>query len=143
MRLTPGGSCHDELAISEWKPHSAGTLLGFIKVTMPSGLVLHEPMLHRRGDTFWLNFPSKPMVGADGTALRDERGKVRYGPPLLGFASRHDRDRFTEQVLAALCQAQPQLFAAERAGMSSSRLATHQEEHDANRCRNTVWMWTI
>jgi hypothetical protein len=56
------------IAISEWKPHSAGTLLGFIKVTMPSGLVLHELMLHRRGDAFWLNFPSKPMVGADGTA---------------------------------------------------------------------------
>ena len=101
------------IAISDWKPRESGTLRGFLSVGLPSGLELHELMLHERDGRFWLSFPSKPMLGADGAALRDERGKVRYGTPLIEFTSTQARSRFIEQVLEALRQAQPQVFAAE------------------------------
>jgi hypothetical protein len=103
------------IAISNWKSRDSGTLRGFFSASLPSGLDLHELMLHRRDGSWWLSFPSKPMLGTDGAALRDERGKVRYSAPLVSFASRQARDRFTEQMLAALRQAQPEVFAAERA----------------------------
>jgi hypothetical protein len=51
----------------------------------------------------------------DGVTLRDERGKVRYGTPLIEFTSTHARSRFIEQVLEALRQVHTQVFAAERA----------------------------
>ena len=90
------------IVISDWRPRQSGTLRGFFTTNLASGLVLRELMLHERDGKWWIGFPSKPMVGADGVALRDERGKIRYGAPLIEFASRQARDRFCEQVLAAL-----------------------------------------
>jgi hypothetical protein len=103
------------IAIADWKPRQSGTLVGFFTAGLPSGLTLNELMLHHRDGAWWISFPSKPMLGADGAALRDDSGKVRYSSPLVSFANRQARDRLTEQVLAALREAQPQLFAAERA----------------------------
>jgi hypothetical protein len=71
------------IAISDWQPRENGTLRGFFTAALPSGLVLHELMLHERG------------------------GKVRYGAPLIEFASRADRDRFMAQALAALRATHP------------------------------------
>jgi hypothetical protein len=98
------------ITIADWKARSSGTLAGFFTAHLPSGLTLHELMLHHRDGQVWISFPSKPMLGADGTALRDDRGKVRYGAPLIEFTSRAARDRFIEQVLAALRQSHPQVF---------------------------------
>ena len=103
------------ITVSDWKSRQSGTLRGFFSAGLPSGLELHELMLHHRDGSWWLSFPSKPMLGTDGAALRDDSGKIRYSAPLVSFANRQARDRFTEQVLAALRQAQPQVFAAERA----------------------------
>jgi hypothetical protein len=101
------------ITISDWKPRESGTLRGFFTAHLPSGLTLNELMLHERNGSWWLSFPSKPKLGADGAALRDERGKVSYGAPLIEFSSRQAKDRFTAAVLEALRQAQPQVFAAE------------------------------
>ena len=103
------------ITVADWKPRESGTLVGFFSAGMPSGVTFNELMLHHRDGAWWISFPSKPMLGADGVALRDERGKVRYSKPLIEFASRHARDRFTAQVLAALRQTHPEIFAAEAA----------------------------
>ena len=103
------------ISISGWKERESGTLRGFFSASLPSGLELHELMLHHRDGSWWLSFPAKPLLGADGAALRDDSGKIRYSSPLVSFTNRQARDRFTEQVLAALRLAQPQVFAAERA----------------------------
>ena len=99
------------ISISAWKERESGTLRGFFSASLPSGLELHELMLHHRDGSWWLSFPSKPMLGADGTALRDERGKIRYSAPLISFASRDARERFNQEVLDALRLAQPEVFA--------------------------------
>jgi len=103
------------ITIADWKPRESGTLRGFFTAHLPSRLTLHELMLHERDGRWWVSFPAKPMLAADGAALRDERGKVRYGAPLIEFTSTQARNRFVEQVLEALRQAQPQVFAMERA----------------------------
>ena len=104
------------IVISDWKSRQSGTLRGFFTTTLPSGLVLHELMLHERDDKWWISFPSKPMMGTDGIALRDERSKVRYGAPLVEFASPQARNRFSDQVLEALRQAPPQSVRSEAVG---------------------------
>ena len=103
------------IIIADLKSRESGTLKAFFTVHLPSGLTLHELMLHERDGSWWLSFPAKPMLGPDGAALRDERGKVRYSAPLIEFTSAQTRSRFIEQVLEALRQAQPQIFDVERA----------------------------
>jgi hypothetical protein len=103
------------ITITDWKPRGSGTLRGFFAVHLPSGLTLHELMLHERDGKWWISFPSKPMLAPDGAAMRDQRGKVRYGAPLIEFTSTQARSRFVEQVLEALRAQQPQVFAMERA----------------------------
>jgi hypothetical protein len=103
------------ITITDWKPRESGTLRGFFTAHLASGLVLHELTLHERDGKWWISFPSKPMLGAEGVALRDDSEKVRYSPPLVSFTSRQAKHRFTEQAISALRLAQPQVFAAESA----------------------------
>jgi hypothetical protein len=100
-----------QIIVSDWTSRQAGTLRGFFSASLPSCLVFHEMTLHTRDGAWWIGFPAKPLL-QDGAALRDENGKIRYSPPLISFTNRQARERFTEQVLAALRQTQPQLFAA-------------------------------
>jgi hypothetical protein len=104
------------IVISNWKARASGSLVGFFTVQVPSGLVFNELMLHERNGQFWLSFPSKPMIGADGGVMRDENGKARYDAPLISFANWEAKERFTQLVIAALREAQPAVFAAEPVG---------------------------
>lgn len=102
------------ITISEWKPLHRATLRGFLTVHLPSGMNLHEVSVHTRDGVWWVMPASKAMLSKDGTALRDENNKIRY-TQIISFTSRATRDRFIEEVLAALRQAQPQVFALESA----------------------------
>jgi hypothetical protein len=101
------------VTIADWKAWESGTLRGFFTARLPSGLSLSELALHTRNGSWWIGFPARPIL-QDGVAQRDERGKIRYSPPLIAFANCQTRDRFTAAVLAALRQAQPEAFAEER-----------------------------
>ena len=68
------------VTVSDWKARHQGTLRGFFTVHLPSGLTLHEAMLHTRDGSWWVAPASKPMIGKDGTASRDADGKIRYAP---------------------------------------------------------------
>jgi hypothetical protein len=99
------------ITISNWSARESGTLVGFFTAALASGLILNELMLHYRDGQYWISFPSKPKLSPDGVALRDDAGKVRYGAPLIEFASRADRDRFMAQVLKAFRAAHPEVLA--------------------------------
>jgi hypothetical protein len=98
------------IIISDWKPRISGTLRGFCTARLPSGLVLHEVAIHTRGSTWWASPSSKPMLSRDGTALRDDAGKVRYSP-VVSFADKQTRDRLSQAVVEALRRAHPDVFA--------------------------------
>lgn len=100
--------------VTDWKVRQSGTLRGFVSVHLPSGLTLHDVCVHARAGAWWISLWSKPML-QDGVVLREASGKVRYGPPLIAFASPEVRTRFAHEVIEALRRAQPELFAAERA----------------------------
>ena len=69
--------------------------------TAPPGCIEQPP----RGET--VAPASKPMIGKDGTALRDAEG---YSP-IVSFDSKDARDRLNGAVLDALRLAQPEVFA--------------------------------
>jgi hypothetical protein len=97
------------ILVSDWKARQAGTLRGFCTVHLPSGMVLHEVAIHTRSGSWWASPASKPMLSRDGTALRDEAGKVRYSP-VVSFADKQTRDRLSQAVVDALRRAHPEVF---------------------------------
>jgi DNA-binding cell septation regulator SpoVG len=79
--------------ISNWKPIVKGALRGFFSVALPSGMVLHDCTAYEKDGKRWVNGPSKSFTAKDG--------KVTY-KPLVDFADKATRDKFSASVLAAL-----------------------------------------
>jgi hypothetical protein len=50
------------------------------------------------------------VIGRDGAVVRDPVGKIQYAP-VITFASRELRDRFNDQVIAALRNSHPDALA--------------------------------
>ncbi|HEY6291050.1 MAG TPA: hypothetical protein VI455_05735 [Terriglobia bacterium] len=79
--------------ISDWKPHPKHSLKGFFTATLPSGLVLHDLMLHQNNGSRWIGFPAREWKAAQGN-----RQFARF----IEFSERAASDRFRDQVLIAL-----------------------------------------
>lgn len=95
-----------ELTINDWKPLRRNSLRGFVTVTLPSGMILHEVLIHVTPDGPWAAPPSKPMIGRDGVAMKDAAGKARYSP-IVSFADKPMRERWSSAIIAALLASHP------------------------------------
>jgi hypothetical protein len=49
------------------------------------------------------------MIGRDGVALKDEKGKVKYAP-VVSFTDKNTRNRWSDAVIVALHAAHPELL---------------------------------
>ena len=92
--------------IRDWRPLQKGSLLGFVKVELPSGMILADVTILSGDRGPWASPPSKPMIDRDGAAMKDAAGKVRYSP-IVEFASKEVRDRFSAAVVEALRLSHP------------------------------------
>ena len=98
------------MKILEWRPMRRNSLLGFVKVELPSGRILAEVAIMAGDRGEWASPPSKPLIGRDGAPMKDAGGKPRY-VPLVSFASKELRDRFSTSVIEALRATRPEVFA--------------------------------
>jgi hypothetical protein len=87
--------------VEEWKPVGKNTLLGFCRVRLPSGMVLHDVAVHMKNGRRWASPSSKPRLGRDGLQLRDPDGKSLW-TPIVSFETKAIGDRFSAQVIEAL-----------------------------------------
>lgn len=95
--------------ILDFRPLLKGSLRGFAKVQLPSGMILNDVQLMHSSASWWASPPSRPMIGRDGTVLRDANGKIRYSP-IVEFTSREIRDRWSSAIVDALRAAHPEAF---------------------------------
>ena len=86
---------HREITIADWRPHSKGTLVGFFSATLPSGMILHNLMLHEKGEARWIGLPAREWT--------NDQGERQYAK-LIEFRDRAAADRFRRGVLDALDQ---------------------------------------
>jgi hypothetical protein len=86
------------MGLVEWRPMRRNSLRGFAAVELPSGLTIIDVSVHVTAGRAWAGLPSRPMLGSDGAALRDEKGKIRY-LPLLRWRDRDLGDRFSAAVV--------------------------------------------
>jgi hypothetical protein len=79
------------------------TLRGFLTLTLPSGLVLHDCTWHvHPNGTEWIGLPGKPQIDKDGQQRRDPAtGKVMYSP-VVEVPGKEARERFQAAALAAV-----------------------------------------
>ena len=97
--------------ILDWRPLRKNRLLGFAKVRFPSGMIIADVPVLTGERGFWASPPSKPQIGSDGVVIKDSStGKVRY-TPLIDFASREHRNRWSQAVVDALQTSHPEAFA--------------------------------
>ena len=99
---------------TNWKPLRKGSLVGFVSITMPSGITIHEVSILETNGRFWASPPSKPMIDRDGRVMIGDDGKRRYAP-FLEFSDRDTRSRWSAGVVAALRTAEPEALPTPRA----------------------------
>ena len=96
--------------VKGFKPWRQNTLHGFVDLIVPE---MHMQILgataHESHGKRWIGLPSKPRLGPDGCAERDERGKILY-MPVLQFDDRKTSDAFSPQAIEALLAAHPHAF---------------------------------
>jgi hypothetical protein len=98
------------MTVQNFKPVSAGALIGFVDVILPSGMVLHHCSVFRKDGRSWASPPSKQVIGRDGTVQRTADGKTRY-EPTVSFIDRATQERWSAGAIEALRIAQPDALA--------------------------------
>jgi hypothetical protein len=93
--------------IEEFNEIRKNTLRGFAKVRLASGMILIDVSIHVSNGKAWAALPAKPMLDKEGRALRDPEGKIRYAP-VVAFATREHRDRFSVLVVEAVRDTHPE-----------------------------------
>ena len=83
------------IAIRNWKPLQKNTLRGFFTIELPSGMIIHEVMLHEKGHSRWIQFSAREYA--------DKEGQKQYRR-FIDFSDRSVADHFRDLVLAALDQ---------------------------------------
>lgn len=82
-----------QIEISNWKPLVKNTLKGFFSLTLPSGMILHDCMLHEKNQSRWISLPARPWT--------DNQGKTQFAR-FIEFSTPEIETHFKNQVLAAL-----------------------------------------
>jgi hypothetical protein len=78
-------------------------LVGFVTLTLkPSGLVLRDCALHKKGDREWIGLPGRPLIDRDGQPRKGPAtGKLLY-TPVVEIPDKQARDRFLSAALASV-----------------------------------------
>ncbi len=97
------------IRILDWRPMRRNSLMGFVKAELPSGMIIADITILTGERGPWASPPSKPMVGRDGAVLKDDAGKTKYSP-IIEFASKEIRDRFSTTIIDALRLSHPDAF---------------------------------
>ena len=96
--------------ILRWQPfrNSAGTVLGFFDVELPSGMVINgcKLMIGPQG-RHWIATPAVKAVDKDDNPIVNRDAKPAWNS-FVDFASKEARNRFQAQVLDALRRQHPE-----------------------------------
>ena len=93
--------------ILDWRALRKNSLIGFAKAELPSGMVIADVTVLTSEGGAWASPPSKPMIGRDGSVMKDANGKIKY-QPIIEFTSKNVRDKFSRAVVEALRAAHPE-----------------------------------
>jgi hypothetical protein len=89
-------------------------LVGFATIKIAEmRLVIHDVVIHQKGNARWCQLPSKPQISKEGNVLKDNAGKIKYAV-IFEFEDRKVSDAFSHAVCAAVLERVPGLFDQDR-----------------------------
>jgi len=96
--------------VRRWQPHRMGSMLRFLKLEMPSGMILNDVkvMVGPKGP-HWIALPAIKQTNKDGSAKLDANGKQVW-TTIIEFANRAVADLFRDQVLEAIRRRHPEVL---------------------------------
>jgi hypothetical protein len=99
------------VVIEEFKPiaRERSALRGVARVRMPSGMIIDGIMVFSQDGKNWVMPPTKPSIKSDGTVYKKD-GKPVY-TPVISFADKETRQKFSDAVCRAVEAARPGAFA--------------------------------
>jgi hypothetical protein len=97
------------MKVLEWREMRRNSPTGFAKIEMPSGMQISDVCILAGETGPWASPPSKPQIDRDGRVLTGANGKVKY-TPIIAFASRDLRGKWSAAVIEALRAANPEVF---------------------------------
>jgi hypothetical protein len=83
----PGG-----FQIRDWRPHQKETLVAFFSIVLPSGLIIRDCRLHKKGDRRWIGMPTKTF---------ESQGERKF-TPTVDFLDREVENNFQRLALEAI-----------------------------------------
>jgi alkyl hydroperoxide reductase subunit AhpC len=83
-----------------YRPYCSGSLRGFASIEFSDlGMVVHGITVHsHESGAAWASPPAQAN-NKSGVAVKDERGKVAYSPPLLEFRGAGVRRAWSDAVI--------------------------------------------
>ena len=78
--------------VREWKPYAKNTLIGFLSLELPGGMVLRGCALHKKNSSRWSGLPAGEY----------EKHGNKTWTPLVEFVSKEAREKFQAAALAAV-----------------------------------------
>jgi hypothetical protein len=99
-----------EITCLRFRPDNRGTLCGIASILVADlGLEIREVTVHQQGSKRWALLPARPRLDANGTAIRDPRGKIGY-EALLAIPDETRRQAFSRAVIDAVAGFSPTAF---------------------------------
>lgn len=89
----PAGASANSFVVREFKPYSKNSLVAFVSLEMPSGLVIHNITLHEKNGSRWVSMPAREY---------QQKDSERTWMPLIEFADRDCRESFQQRALEAI-----------------------------------------
>jgi DNA-binding cell septation regulator SpoVG len=80
------------LKVRSWRPLVRHTLLGFLSLELPSGLVINDITVHEKAGSRWCSMPARQY----------EKDGEKQWAPLVDFANKETREAFQRLALEAL-----------------------------------------
>jgi hypothetical protein len=100
------------VVLLDFKPLVRNSLRGFAKIRLGLSLIICDVPVCSAHGKHWVVLPPKPLVDCDGTALRDNSGKVKHAP-ILEWTERTACDAFPRAVVEVVARAHSETFAEE------------------------------
>lgn len=98
-----------------FKPVCRGSLRGFASIAFVDlRMTIHGIGIHVQNGSSWAQAPVQAWI-KDGNAVKDDRGKVVYSPPLLEFGSAEVRRAWSDRVVRAVVDFDPHALDRETA----------------------------
>jgi hypothetical protein len=101
-----------KIRLLDWHGVGKGALLGRAKVRLPNGLEIADIGVFTKGGRIWAHLPAQAMRDAEGRAITDDRGKLRYTSPIR-WSTKALQDGFSAALIALIRAERPSAISGE------------------------------